>query len=591
MTRSFLSSSIAALFLEGWYSRTFAGETPQSPLDMARILEARIAGGEGIMLPDPDLEIPHGAGILDLDAGAWPQPFLDRIGETDAALPGPLRMWINDDADIGPVADETSDIPGRGESLWNTTRCNYKDETVNGIGDLEDFFPVWLDISEAIQTLHRFDPMARITVCFPDDNAPVNMGATTLRKATEPAGFPDSASDGTSVVFIHGFRVDAEGARAWNAEMFKRLWQSGSNAKFHAFTWRGNDGVVEEGGLNYHANVVHAFETAAAFAATNAQSVSGSTTVIAHSLGNMVVCSAIQDHGFRPARYFMFNAAVPVEAFDATQWNTSTNLNPMLHEEWHEYPDFSWAPLWHQLFGGSDTRQNLTWIDRFVAVPDLTDLFNFYSTGDEVLSLFDTPDANGVGTITVEGGTGGSMTYHSWQKQERFKGRFGVDAWLGNAGTSWMGWGLSNEGFWEDGELPMYDDTIGLGALYGIPARLSPYTAQQAADATSDQLMADPVFRHNPESKLVAPNLTRSELNELLAKGVPALSGPVGSRSTSAAPQSRNENLNGRTGGASWPRVGSDRWSGWRHSDIKDVALPFVFGVFSDICGAMEDSQ
>lgn len=27
------------------------------------------------------------------------------------------------------------------------------------------------------------------------------------------------------------------------------------------------------------------------------------------------------------------------------------------------------------------------------------------------------------------------------------------------------------------------------------------------------------------------------------------------------------------------------------HSDIKDIAMPFVFGVFPDISGAMEDSQ
>ena len=91
--------------------------------------------------------------------------------------------------------------------------------------------------------------------------------------AKEPLAFPDLAADGTRVVFVHGLRVSAEDARGWSEEMFKRLWQGGCNAKFHAFTWRGNDGVVENGGLNYHGNVVHAFETAAAFAATNAESV------------------------------------------------------------------------------------------------------------------------------------------------------------------------------------------------------------------------------------------------------------------------------------------------------------------------------
>lgn len=183
------------------------------------------------------------------------------------------------------------------------------------------------------------------------------------------------------------------------------------------------------------------------------------------------------------------------------------------------------------------------------------------------------------------------MTYHAWQKQERFKGRFGVDAWLGNAGTSWMGWGLSNDGYWEDGELPMYDDTIGLGALYGIPARMSPYTAQQAADATSDQLMADPVFRHIPESILYRNNQMRAELDELLAKGVPALSGPAGSRELGEIPESRNVDLNGATGGESWPRVHSNQWPGWRHGDLKAIAMPFVFGIFSNLRQRMEPSQ
>ena len=615
------------------------------------------------------------------------------IDETDASLPGPLRMWVNDDADSGPIADGGSDIPGRGESMWNLVPLNYNNGAVDGIGDLEDFFPVWLDIGDALQTLRHFDSSARISVCFPDDNAPVNIAATPLTAATAgnylrdvptaqslssrrlhslgtgsiivspadvatlaahpekgvyllegrskanadfrveillggktaltlelpvrispvedfyrwvnlrsvcgdnggratdigtPANFPVEMHDGRNVAFIHGFSVSSEGARGWNAEIFKRLWQCGCNAAFYGVTWRGDCGLPA--GMFYHENVHNAFLSAPAFASAFSGDATN-TTVLAHSLGNMVVSSAIQDHGFRPAHYFMLNAAVPAEAFDATQWNTATNLNPMLHEEWHDYPVFSWAPLWHQLFGGSDARQDLTWIDRFADVPDRTVLYNFHSTGDEVLSLFETPDANGVGTITVEGGTGGSMSYHAWQKQERFKGRFGVDVWLGNAGTSWMGWGLSNEGYWEDGELPMYDDTIGLGALYGVPARLSPYTAQQAADATSDQLMADPVFRHNPEAKLIAPNLTRSELDELLAKGVPALSGPTGSRQIGEIPDSRNINLNGRTGGASWPRFNSGYWSGWRHSDIKVIALPFVCGVFSDFCNRMDSSQ
>ena len=65
-------------------------------------------------------------------------------------------------------------------------------------------------------------------------------------------------------------------------------------------------------------NVHNAFPTAPSFASAFSDNASN-TTIIAHSLGNMVVCSAIQNHGFRPARYFMLNAAVPAEAFEVSQ--------------------------------------------------------------------------------------------------------------------------------------------------------------------------------------------------------------------------------------------------------------------------------
>lgn len=405
-------------------------------------------------------------------------------------------------------------------------------------------------------------------------------------KSTEPTGFPDSASDGTSVVFIHGFRVDAEGARAWNAEMFKRLWQSGCNSKFHAFTWRGNDGVVENGALNYHANVVHAFETAAAFAATNAQSVSGSTTVIAHSLGNMVVCSAIQDHGFRPDRFFMLNAAVPVEAFDATQWNTAETSNPFEFEDWVGYPSNSWASCWHSLFQTNDIRSRLTWKGRFADVPQLTTLYNYYSTGDEVLSIYDTPDQDGSGKITIHPFGLGGATYHSWQKQERFKGRWGQSALGGFGGTSEMGWGFSTQGYYANGTPPLYQSVYNPSDPDNpVIVRTVPYSTNAAHVASSAQLRADPVFNHEPP-EILSGNLQIGDIDILLARGVPALSGPMGTtqmREEYEVPQLNLNALIDATVFPSWPHRYEIKWNGWLHSDVKDVAFPLVRQAFVNI--------
>jgi len=60
---------------------------------------------------------------------------------------------------------------------------------------------------------------------------------------TPPSNPPDD--NGKNVIFVHGFSVDEQGARAWNSEMFKRLHQSGSNVKFYGITWNGNVGKVD----------------------------------------------------------------------------------------------------------------------------------------------------------------------------------------------------------------------------------------------------------------------------------------------------------------------------------------------------------
>ncbi len=334
-------------------------------------------------------------------------------------------------------------------------------------------------------------------------------------------------------------------------------------------------------------NVHNAFPTAPSFASAFSSQASD-TTVLAHSLGNMVVCSAIQDHGFRPDRYFMLNAAVPAEAFDESEWNDTALFNPMVHQEWVNYPSRTWASHWHNLFQANDIRHGLTWTNRFADVPYLTDLYNYYSTGDEILAVYDTPNADGSGKITIDSVTGGALRNYSWQKQERFKGRAGIDPLAGFGGTSDMGWGFSTLGYWEQGSPPMYDDYYVAGEFVMNHVRTAKYTFAQATAAVNAQLVSDPVFRHGIALGIPSGSMASSEKDVHLARGVPALSGPAGSRAIGVLPQGRNKDINERTD-ASWPRVGSGIWSGWRHSDIKDIAMPFVFGVFPDISGAMED--
>lgn len=93
-------------------------------------------------------------------------------------------------------------------------------------------------------------------------------------------------SNGTTVFFLHGFNVPANDSRAWFAEMFKRLWQSGSNARFCGVGWYGDYNLVSGkfNAMHYHRDAYNALQSASAFA-NLVGGTSGNKIVIAHSLG------------------------------------------------------------------------------------------------------------------------------------------------------------------------------------------------------------------------------------------------------------------------------------------------------------------
>ena len=70
---------VAALLAAGAVSAAGAVESPSG---MCAALEARMAAGDGVTLPDPDAEIVRFAGTVDLACGDWPEAFVAREGET-----------------------------------------------------------------------------------------------------------------------------------------------------------------------------------------------------------------------------------------------------------------------------------------------------------------------------------------------------------------------------------------------------------------------------------------------------------------------------------------------------------------------------
>ena len=79
MSRPPLLPALAAALLAA--TAASASADAASPLAMCAQLEARMASGDGVTLPDADAEIVHFAGTVDLADGDWPDAFLARVGE------------------------------------------------------------------------------------------------------------------------------------------------------------------------------------------------------------------------------------------------------------------------------------------------------------------------------------------------------------------------------------------------------------------------------------------------------------------------------------------------------------------------------
>jgi hypothetical protein len=377
-------------------------------------------------------------------------------------------------------------------------------------------------------------------------------GKENVGDRSTATNWPDSLCSATNLFFLHGVNTDEQSARGWQSEFFKRFYWSGSKARFHGITWYGDKGSD----ANYQENVNHAFKTAA-YLKDYVASVGGTKIMLAHSLGNMVVSSAIEDHGMNVGKYLMLDAAVASEAFDGSLFSTATNNNPMLHADWRGYEPQTWSANFHELYSYPDKRAELTWQNRFSSV--VPQAYNFYSSEDEVFEI--NPLSVGMLTgvefdlniwqfsVAIHG-----LSRYVWQKQEVFKGR--DSSWLpGSLGsTKWWGWGFHS----------LLEST---GHANGL---------------STNELRKSPVFRHNPDFYFRVDNLNTEAVNEMLAMGLPAMSPSVGLTNIAAILPAKNINISTLKENG-WPRNEQPYLQRWLHSDCKDVAYLYTYRLFEEL--------
>ena len=394
-----------------------------------------------------------------------------------------------------------------------------------------------------------------------------------------PTNLCDNVKD-VDVFFLHGFNVSESDSHAWGAEVFKRLWQSGARIRFWSLTWSGDYNWLGSvfNGLHYQQDVYQALKTGAALKSfvERVQTNATKRTLMAHSLGNMVACEAL-NQGLSVGKYFMFNAAVASEAFDGSFQNANSTVKAKyVPSDWSDYHPMSWASNWFRWFDAEETdfRYKMGWPDYFVsALGNAGVIYNYYSSGDPVFGESDTVPGVASGVfhwptlslswpfvnleVTAEAG--------SWQKQETRKG---VDPVIG---TLSGGWGFY---CWPE--------------IIGNESVTVKYTASQAnAMVPNGTITNNPVFNCSG-TPMNDSNATLDQVWLSLAKYVPAISSPIGGNAIFAV-SDRDIDLNLDSEGQGVPRLnGWGRNSGiygqsWLHSDMKDMAFFYIHALYDDL--------
>ena len=409
----------------------------------------------------------------------------------------------------------------------------------------------------------------------------------TMMLNSEPGTVPDRLTDasvpnepdttGMNFIFVHGYNVTPDQARGWDADFYKRMYWSGSHAKFWAVTWEAADTqVAGEVTINLQTNIVNAFNTAPMLN-NFLNGLPGTNVVAAHSLGNMVVLSALNDYTNQSINtYFMIDAAVPMEAVQGYQGQTGPMLAEMIHSEWTAYANKLYASDWRQLFPTNDARSTLTWSNRLANLQN-ADVYNFYSSGEEVLraTTSDPPTnlVSAVKTIVYDYFVNNPpIASYMWVWQEKAKGRCAGDGLLS---SSHGGWKFNST----------YDTN---GAHMGVSQASSLSNVQLSTNAFFD--VTSTSFG-NADLALYGSGgsaYAQAHSNRILSDAIPSLTLPVGANAVTTLDEPGNTHNfdmqgaleNGWAAGRPRLQVGSSAAGEWHHSDCRQIAYTFTYQLF-----------
>jgi len=396
-----------------------------------------------------------------------------------------------------------------------------------------------------------------------------------------PWNNPDEENLTRTVFFTHGFNVSQEEGRNWGDQLFKRFWLSGSRAKFCAMTWHGDyrlahdwNPVVVFNALHYQQDVYHAMLSAGTLKGLveSVEPTPANRVLMTQSLGNVLGCEMLL-RGLEVDRYFMFDAALATEAVDGSlqaEMDGDPAFGKYVPPSWRDYTNLCWAANWHRWFAadGNDARGHMGWRGRYTSAlsGNASEVFNYYSTGDEVFHEAANPP------WLLQGMTESTANY-CWQKQETLKGSGQL------AGTLYAGWQFHG---WIENELVIHP-----GGMTEYVEHNKRYTAQEAADMVANGSVTNtPVFERG-YAPMFNRDATTNEVSLALGKYIPAVSSPMGGNSVFEG-EDRNVDMNQSSESGvlrpnGWGRAPKDNKTPWLHSDMKDMAYYYIYTLYEQL--------
>jgi hypothetical protein len=446
----------------------------------------------------------------------------------------------------------------------------------------------------------------------------------------EPGNYPDGFynADGETtqtLVSIHGFDWDETETPGGHAETFKRFFQSGCNARYIGVSWASDLGRrvlyhLITAPIVYNTDEIGAFVVAPYIKDALADFWGQDTSIFAHSLGNVVTCSMICDHGGLTIKnYFVVNPALAVEAIEGRQdYSSQTNMIP---PDWKHYAGGNsdaystnlMAAYWPALFTNTDPRSVLTWADRFGRIADSgANVVDFFSPGEDVLRqpngnippLYDFFDDNDIADHE-----------YIWVANEMTKARpklLAAPYVLHNH----AGWSYSiYNGYYADGDdglshrfTPSQMAAVPFASLIQHP--FFGYFESQDPDMPLWDDAGDWIYKTNGADIVrqrlpLLPFTTEADFAtrinkiknhaKILCEAIPAVSGPLGGYDGALNKVADKFNMNNLYGpgrsGALWPArrdKNVPKRGRWLHGDYKDAAYLYVHGLYDECTRLIE---